>query len=61
MRKKHKRRWIVTSNIYGYLFSKALLALLLLFAAQAFFYLDNTRIFHIDTFHEWIGIIWGGN
>ena len=59
MRKKHKRRWIVTSNIYGYLFSKALLALLLLFAAQAFFYLDNTRIFHIDTFQEWVGVIWG--
>ena len=59
MRKKHKRRWIVTSNIYGYLFSKALLALLLLFATQAFFYLDNTRIFHIDTFQEWVGVIWG--
>ena len=59
MRKKHKRRWIVTSNIYGYLFSKALLALLLLFASQAFFYLDNTRIFHVENFQEWLGIIWG--
>ena len=59
MKKRRKKRWIVTSNIYGYLFSKALLALLLLFAAQAFFYLDNTRIFHIDGLKEWTGIIWG--
>ena len=59
MKKRNKRRWIVTSNIYGYLFSKALLALLLLFAAQAFFYLNNTRIFHIRDLHEWAGIVWG--
>ena len=39
-----KKGWIYTSNIYAYLFSKALLALLLLWAAQAFFYLANTRI-----------------
>ena len=54
-----KRGWIRTSNIYGYLFSKALLALLLLLAAQIFFYLDNTRIFHIADVKEWLGILWG--
>ena len=59
MTNKRKRGWIVTSNIYAYLFSKALLALLLLWAAQAFFYLANTRIFHISNLTEWLGIVWG--
>lgn len=59
MTAKRKRGWIYTSNIYGYLFSKALLALILLFAAQAFFYLANTRIFHVADFKEWIGVVWG--
>ena len=59
MTSTRKRGWIRTSNIYGYLFSKALLALLLLLAAQIFFYLDNTRIFHIADVKEWLGILWG--
>ena len=54
-----KKGWIYTSNIYAYLFSKALLALLLLWAAQAFFYLSNTRIFHVEGPAEWLGIVWG--
>lgn len=54
-----KKGWIYTSNIYAYLFSKALLALLLLWAAQAFFYLANTRIFHVEGPAEWLGIVWG--
>ena len=54
-----KKGWIYTSNIYAYLFSKALLALLLLWAAQAFFYLANTRIFHVAGPAEWLGIVWG--
>jgi len=54
-----QRGWIRTSNIYAYLFSKALLALLLLFAAQIFFYLVNTSIFHVADAKEWLGIIWG--
>ena len=33
--------------------------LLLLLAAQIFFYLDNTRIFHIADVKEWLGILWG--
>lgn len=58
MRRK-KRPWLRTSNIYIYLLYKSLLAFIVLLAAQAFFYLDNTRIFHVDGFHEWMGIIWG--
>ena len=35
------------------------MALLLLWAAQAFFYLANTRIFHVAGPAEWLGIVWG--
>ena len=59
MTPRKSKGWISTSNIYIYLFCKALLALLLLFAAQAFFYLDNTRIFHVADYKEWLGIVWG--
>jgi len=59
MTPNRKRGCIRTSNIYAYLLSKALLALLLLLAAQAFFYLSNTRIFHIADTKEWLGILWG--
>ena len=48
-----------TSNIYVYLLLKALLAFVILLASQAFFYLANTRIFHVDGFSEWYGILWG--
>ena len=48
-----------TSNIYVYLLLKALLAFVILLASQAFFYLANTRIFHVDGFSEWCGILWG--
>ena len=48
-----------TSNIYVYLLLKALLAFVILLASQAFFFLANTRIFHVDGFSEWCGILWG--
>lgn len=54
-----KKTWISTSNIYIYLFNKALLAFVLLLLSQAFFYLDNTRIFHVDGIGEWLGVLWG--
>ncbi|MBR3724334.1 MAG: LTA synthase family protein [Bacteroidales bacterium] len=59
MKPRRKRGWIYTSNIYAYLLSKALLAFLLLLAAQTFFYLSNTRIFHVADAKEWLGIVWG--
>ena len=54
-----KKTWISTSNIYIYLFGKALLAFVVLLLSQAFFYLNNTRIFHVDGLSEWLGILWG--
>lgn len=59
MRNRKKNWWINTNNILAYLFAKVVLALLLLLAAQAFFYLNNTRIFHVDGWAEWRPIIWG--
>ncbi len=56
---RRKRPWLRTNNIYLYLLYKSLLAFFVLLAAQAFFYLDNTRIFNVDGFHEWMGILWG--
>ena len=54
-----KKTWISTNNIYVYLFYKALLAFVLLLLSQVFFYLDNTRIFHVAGLKEWMGIAWG--
>lgn len=53
------KSWINTNNIYIYLINKALVAFVLLFISQAFFYLYNTRIFHVSDFREWLGILWG--
>ena len=54
-----KKTWISTNNIYVYLFYKAFLAFVLLLLSQVFFYLDNTRIFHVADIKEWLGIAWG--
>ena len=54
-----KKTWISTNNIYVYLFYKALLAFVLLLLSQAFFYFDNSRIFHVADMKEWAGIAWG--
>ena len=54
-----KKTWISTNNIYVYLFYKAVLAFVLLLLSQGFFYLDNTRIFHVADVKEWLGIAWG--
>lgn len=59
MKPRRKHGWIYTSNIYVFLLGKALLAFLLLLAAQTFFYLANTRIFHVADAKEWLGIVWG--
>ncbi|MBQ0159065.1 MAG: LTA synthase family protein [Bacteroidales bacterium] len=57
---RNKRNfWLNTSNIYLYLLFKTLLALLVLFASQLFFYYYNTRIFHVDGFGEWMGVLLG--
>lgn len=56
---KNTPSWRNTNNIYLYLFYKQLLAFLVLVATQIFFYFDNTRIFHVDGLHEWLGVIWG--
>lgn len=57
--RSNRRAWLKTSNIYIYLLYKSVLAFALLLAAQAFFYLTNTRIFHVADFGEWAGILWG--
>ena len=56
---KRRHLWLRTNNIYIYLLYKSLLAFLVLLAAQAFFYLDNTRIFNVADIREWMGILWG--
>lgn len=59
MKNRKNKWWLNTNNIYAYLINKALLAFILLLVAQAFFYLNNTRIFHINGWAEWRPIIWG--
>lgn len=56
---RKKNWWINTNSILAYLFAKVVLALFLLLVAQTFFYLNNTRIFHVDGWAEWRPIIWG--
>lgn len=46
-------------NIFVYLILKLLLAFGVLLVGQLLFYICNTRIFHIDGFVEWMGILWG--
>ena len=46
-------------NIYIYLLLKLLLAFGTLLAAQAAFYLFNTRIFHLDGISEGMSALWG--
>ncbi|MBR1798383.1 MAG: LTA synthase family protein [Bacteroidales bacterium] len=46
-------------GIYTFLFYKTLLALCTVTTMQVVFYFCNTRIFHIDGFEEFIGIVWG--
>ena len=53
--KKDKRE----KPIYAYLALKLLLAFGVLLAVQLLFYFSNTRIFHVDGFGEWMGILWG--
>lgn len=55
---KKKSGWVNTSNIYLFLLSKTLTALLVLLLTQIFFYCCNTRLFNIEG-SEWPGIIWG--
>lgn len=46
-------------NIYIYLLLKLMLAFGTLLLTQAMFYICNTRIFHVDGFREWMGILYG--
>lgn len=55
-RRMHKGKEL---NIYAYLALKWLLACGVLAAAQAVFYLFNTRIFHVEGLTEWAGVLWG--
>lgn len=58
MKKKQKHR-ILTSNIYAFLALKILLTFVILLLTQVVFYFANVRIFHVDGFGEWMGILWG--
>ena len=51
--------WFRTTNIYLYLLLKLLWAFLAILLTQVLFYLFNTRIFHVEDFGEWMGILWG--
>ena len=46
-------------NIYLFLLQKFLLGVGVLLAVQVFFLLCNLRIFHIEGWREWVGILWG--
>ena len=58
MKQKKKYR-LLTNNIYAFLALKILLTFVVLLLTQVFFYCANTRIFHVDGFGEWMGILWG--
>ena len=51
--------WFKTRSVYGYLITKILIALIALLLTQAAFYLGNTRHFVVDSFGEWMGVVWG--
>ena len=51
--------WFRTANIYLYLLLKLLWAFLAILLTQVLFYVFNTRIFHVEDFGEWMGILWG--
>lgn len=55
----HKTGWFNPRNIYGYLVTKILIALVALTLTQVMYYLLNSGHFHIDGFGEWAGIVWG--
>jgi len=59
MNKNHNERGLKTGNIYSLLFAKTLIAFGVLMIAQLFFILANLRILHVETFGEWMGILWG--
>ena len=55
----HKTGWFNPRNIYGYLVTKILIALVALTLTQVMYYLLNSGHFHIGGFGEWAGIVWG--
>ena len=59
MNNHKKQGWLNTTNIYLFLLCKLLLAFAMLLLTQVVFYVANTRIFHVDGFKEWMGIVWG--
>lgn len=59
MNNPKKHGWLNTTNIYLFLLCKLLLAFAMLLLTQVVFYAANTRIFHVDGFGEWMGILWG--
>ena len=46
-------------NTYIYLLYKLLLAFGALEAMQILFHAANSHIFHLETFGEWTGVLWG--
>ena len=55
----HKTGWFNPRNIYGYLVTKILIALVALTLTQVMYFLLNSGHFHIGGFGEWAGIVWG--
>ena len=54
-----KKGWFNPRNIYGYLITKVLIALVVLTLTQVMYYALNSTHFQIDSFKEWAGIVWG--
>lgn len=54
-----KKGWLKTRNIYGYLITKILIALVALTLTQVMYYALNSSHFDITGFKEWAGIAWG--
>ena len=54
-----RKNWFKPRNIYTYILTKMLIALVALVLTQVMYYALNSNHFHIDGFGEWAGIVWG--
>ena len=59
MMRKQRSLWFRATNIYTFLLLKALWVFVAMLLSQTLFVCYNQGIFHVDTFAEWMGVLWG--
>ncbi len=53
------KSWFAPRSVYGYIAVKMLWFFIALFATQVAYYLLNSTHFRVESFGEWMGILWG--